>query len=186
MRLRCYKDLVKYGADKLLQAQFGSRFQSSPESGWDVTLLLDLAHAPDNKDEFAQNVGNMKRTCISAPFEIAFAELDKVHFDKEYKVEQELMSVHYREQETMWIRAQQDRVTVIFSTVFNEETDRVFGKVFLQEFVDARKQLTLQNAPQVISSKEAPLELRHLPNLSNGDDKQEVNYITFGTTDAHD
>jgi actin related protein 2/3 complex subunit 2 len=42
------------------------------------------------------------------------------------------MAVHYRDEEAFYIQAAHDRVTVIFSTVFREETDRVIGKVFLQ------------------------------------------------------
>jgi hypothetical protein len=42
------------------------------------------------------------------------------------------MIVNYRENEAIYIRASGDRVTVIFKTMFSEETDRVFGKVFLQ------------------------------------------------------
>jgi len=42
------------------------------------------------------------------------------------------MQMHYRDEEAIYIRASADRVTVIFSTVFREETDRIFGKVFLQ------------------------------------------------------
>ena len=45
------------------------------------------------------------------------------------------MQVHYRDEEAMYIQAAPDRVTVIFSTVFREETDRIFGKVFLQVLV---------------------------------------------------
>ena len=45
------------------------------------------------------------------------------------------MQVHYRDEEAMYIQAAPDRVTVIFSTIFREETDRIFGKVFLQVLV---------------------------------------------------
>lgn len=44
----------------------------------------------------------------------------------------DLMQIHYRDEEAIYIRASPDRVTVIFSTVFREETDRILGKVFLQ------------------------------------------------------
>lgn len=44
----------------------------------------------------------------------------------------DVMAIHYREEEAIYIKASWDRVTVIFSTVFREETDRIFGKVFLQ------------------------------------------------------
>ena len=43
-----------------------------------------------------------------------------------------MRAIHYREEEAIYIKASHDRVTVIFSTRFSDETDRVFGKVFLQ------------------------------------------------------
>jgi actin related protein 2/3 complex subunit 2 len=42
------------------------------------------------------------------------------------------MTIHYREDEAIYIKASYESVTVIFSTVFRDETDRIFGKVFLQ------------------------------------------------------
>ena len=69
-------------------------------------------------------------------------------------------------------------MTVVFSTIFKEETDKIFGRVFLQEFVDARRQPSIQNAPQVLySNREPPLEIREIPKLSRGED---VGYVTFG------
>ena len=64
--------------------------------------------------------------------------------------------------------------------MFKEETDRIFGRVFLQEFVDARRQPAIQGAPQVLySNREPPLEIRHLPGLSSA---EEVGYVTFGAS----
>ena len=46
-----------------------------------------------------------------------------------------------------------------------------------QEFVDARRQPSIQNAPQVLySSRDPPLEIRHVPGLRNSDD---IGYVTF-------
>jgi len=88
------------------------------------------------------------------------------------------MQIHYRDEEAIYVQASQDRVTVVFSTVFREETDRIFGKVFLQEFVDARRLPTIQTAPQVLyNSREPPLEIRHVPGLKESED---VGYVTFG------
>ncbi len=44
----------------------------------------------------------------------------------------DLKVVKYREEEAIYIQANHDRVTIIFSTVFKEEADRVYGRVFLQ------------------------------------------------------
>ena len=88
------------------------------------------------------------------------------------------------EEEAIYIAPQADRVTVIFSTVFKEEVDHIFGEVFLREFVDARKRPALQNAPQVLfSNRDPPLEIRGMPEISkarNNHAKGGIGYITFG------
>ena len=46
-----------------------------------------------------------------------------------------------------------------------------------QEFVDARRQPSIQNAPQVLySNRDPPLEIRHVAGLRNSDD---IGYVTF-------
>lgn len=72
----------------------------------------------------------LKRNALAAPFERAFSEQKSL--EAQGQGQGELMQIHYRDEEAMYIQASPDRVTVIFSTVFQEETDRIFGKVFLQ------------------------------------------------------
>jgi actin related protein 2/3 complex subunit 2 len=109
---------------------------------------------------------------MSAPFERAFSMYLQRASGKE------ILYVPYREEEAIYFRPQMDRITVIFSTTFKDETDRIFGRVFLQEFVDARRQPSIQNAPQVLyNSKEPPLEIRHIPGLKYS---ESVGYVTFG------
>lgn len=121
---------------------------------------------------------------MAAPFERAFAQQAALEKAAEDPANQppaqgaEIMSINYRDDEAIYIVPGQDRVTVVFSTTFKEETDKIFGRVFLQEFVDARRQPSIQNAPQVLySHREPPLEVRSIPGLSRGDD---VGYVTFG------
>jgi len=75
------------------------------------------------------SVALLKRNALSAPFERAFREQKALETSDE---QGELMQIHYRDEEAIYIQASPDRVTVIFSTIFREETDRIFGKVFLQ------------------------------------------------------
>lgn len=125
---------------------------------------------------------------MAAPFERAFDESTRLQeeaskFTSESAPEGireggEVMAIHYREEEAIYIKASHDRVTVIFSTIFREETDRIFGKVFLQEFVDARRR-AIQNAPQVLFRNDPPLELQNVPGLASSG-TGEVGYVTFG------
>jgi actin related protein 2/3 complex subunit 2 len=124
---------------------------------------------------------------MAAPFEQAFDEYATLHEQASHFTSEsapqgvqeggEVRAIHYRDAETIYIKASHDRVTVIFSTVFSDETDRVFGKVFLQEFADARRR-AIQNAPQVLFRNDPPLELQGIPGLKSG--KGEMSYITFG------
>jgi actin related protein 2/3 complex, subunit 2 len=135
----------------------------------------------------------IKRNALAAPFEGAFAAHSTLsksaplsHEGSHSAPQQantEVAAIHYREEEAIYISPQADRVTVIFSTVFREEVDHIFGEVFLREFVDARKRPALQNAPQVLfSNRDPPLEIRGMPEISKARNnaKGEIGYITFG------
>ena len=125
---------------------------------------------------------------MAAPFEQAFDEYQALHEEaSKYTSETapqgvreggEVRAIHYREEEAIYVKASHDRVTVIFSTIFREETDRIFGKVFLQEFVDARRR-AIQNAPHVLFRHDPPLELQGQPGLPPSG-TADVGYVTFG------
>jgi actin related protein 2/3 complex, subunit 2 len=72
----------------------------------------------------------LKRNALAAPFERGFQAQKSLEPTTEGTGD--LMAIHYRDEEAIYVQATHDRVTVVFSTVFREETDRIFGKVFLQ------------------------------------------------------
>ena len=139
------------------------------------------------REELIRRVSLLKRNAMAAPFEGAFDDYHRRHEEaSKFTSEEapqgvleggEVMAIHYRDEEAIYIKASHDRVTVIFSTIFREETDRIFGKIFLQEFVDARRR-AIQNAPQVLFRNEPPLELQGVKGLTAG--RSEVGYVTFG------
>ena len=154
-----------------------------------VQLMIYVAEA---REDLIRRVSLLKRNAMAAPFERAFDDFaqrqeEASKFTSESAPEGvreggEVMAIHYRDEEAIYIKASHDRVTVIFSTIFREETDRVFGKVFLQEFVDARRR-AIQNAPQVLFRNEPPLELQGVRGLANGTNG-EVGYVTFGNANS--
>jgi actin related protein 2/3 complex subunit 2 len=177
MNIRCWHELAKYGVQEIMSREYGSLLKAEPEADYNVSLEIDLERLPpaDQQDAFVMSIALLKRNAVAAPFERAFQAQKALEQSGEQLGE--LMQINYRDEEAIFVQASQDRVTVIFSTVFREETDRIFGKVFLQEFVDARKQPQIQNAPQVLySSRDPPLEIRHVPGLINSED---VGYVTF-------
>ena len=153
-------------------------------------MQVDLENLPESqeeKDDLVRRISLLKRNAMAAPFEQAFDEYAALHEEaSKYTSESApqgvregggVRAIHYRDEEAIYIKASHDRVTVIFSTVFREETDRVYGKVFLQEFVDARRR-AIQNAPQVLFRNDPPLELEGQPGIKAG--RGDVGYVTFG------
>ncbi|KAI5466278.1 Arp2/3 complex, 34 kd subunit p34-Arc-domain-containing protein [Mariannaea sp. PMI_226] len=189
IQIRCFPDLIQYGAQEVLQREYG-QYVAPVEPGFDFSVLVDLENLPESKedrDALALKFALLKRNAMAAPFEQAYQE--HYHLKEEaskFTTEEapqgvreggEVKAIHYREEEAIYVKASHDRVTVIFSTVFREETDRVFGKVFIQEFVDARRR-AIQNAPQVLFRNDPPLELQNVPGvLSTGNGQ--IGYVTF-------
>ncbi|KAF5619814.1 actin like 2 3 subunit 2 [Fusarium sp. NRRL 25303] len=189
IQIRCFPDLVKYGAEEVLQREYGD-YMTSVEPGFDFSVLVDLENLPESKEErneLALKFALLKRNAMAAPFEQAYKEHyalkeEASKFTSEEAPQGvreggEVKAIHYREEEAIYVKASHDRVTVIFSTVFREETDRVFGKVFIQEFVDARRR-AIQNAPQVLFRNDAPLELQGVPGVQDSG-SGDIGYVTF-------
>lgn len=154
---------------------------SSSEPGYDFTLLIDFSGITA---ESIIQVSLLKIIIMSYPFYLSFAESVRLSQLNEFEQtdaskNSKVHVIKYRDDENIYIKPSADRVTVIFETIFQDETDKVFGKVFLQEFVDARKRnRSIQSAPQVLFSHEPPLEISHVAS-HHGEAKSSRRFITF-------
>lgn len=156
-------------------------------------MSLTKLQRQEARDELINQIALLKRNAMAAPFEQAYEEHYQLReaaskFTSEEAPQGvreggEVKIIQYREEEAIYIKASHDRVTVIFSTVFREETDRVFGKVFIQEFVDARRR-AIQNAPQVLFRNDPPLELQGVRGVKNTG-TGEIGYVTFGESTGY-
>lgn len=165
--LKFYKDLQDHGADDLIKREYGA-FLTTPEDGYNVSLLYSLDNIPDDFEEIVKKASLLKRNCFASVFEKYF------EFQAKGETGNKRAVIQYRDDETMYVEAQKDRVTVIFSTVFKDDDDIVIGKLFMQEFKEGRR--NYQQAPQVLfSHKEPPMELQGT-DARGGDN---VGYITF-------
>ncbi|KAH9945488.1 actin-like protein ARPC2 [Epithele typhae] len=177
MNIRCWDQLVRYGVNDIMSREYGP-YIAQPEPEYNLSLEIDLERLPadpEERDALIKSFALLKRNALAAPFELGFQACKQLEAAGDGQGD--LMSLNYRDEEAIYVQASSDRVTVIFSTIFREETDRVFGKVFLQEFVDARRLPQIQSAPQVLyTTRTPPLEIRHLPGLQ---DSEDVGYVTF-------
>ncbi|VDM58079.1 unnamed protein product [Angiostrongylus costaricensis] len=161
--LKFFKELQEHGADNVIPI---THYCSS---SFFVAISLIFFSWHLSTVVLVQKASALKRNCFASVFEKYF------EFQEAGQEGQQRAVINYREDETMYIEAKADRVTVIFSTIFKDPDDVIIGKVFLQEFREGRK--ASQTAPAVIYSLgEPPLELRDQPNAKVGDN---VGYITF-------
>jgi actin related protein 2/3 complex subunit 2 len=151
MNIRCWDELVQYGALEVLQREYGPLLSNQTEPDYNVSLQIDLEQAPVDQGRQLRCVSANQYTDLNidqSPERHLFSRLRSLNAMQLQlllnahsmprrnwnclEAQGELMQIHYRDEEAIFIQAAPDRVTVIFSTVFREETDRIFGKVFLQ------------------------------------------------------
>jgi actin related protein 2/3 complex subunit 2 len=153
---------------KLIKREY-SDYLTETEPNYNVSLLFDMTAVPENWKEVAMKASLLKRNCFASVFEKYF------EFQEKGETGHKTAVINYRNDETLFVRALDDRVTVIFSTTFKGEDDIILGKVFMQEFFETRRKF--QQAPQVLfSHKHPPAELNDT-NAIVGDNR---GYITFG------
>jgi len=164
-------DLKKCGADQRLKAIYGP-FLTTPESGYDFSLLIDLdALSPEQQAKLPDDVAMFKRNLFASGFHYVFDSIQKGG-------NVGLTRINYRDNEALFIKPEGDRVTVIFSINFRDKDDIIYSNVFLQEFANVRK--TISAAPGVLfSQRDAPLELKGVQGVYEGEDQGFVSFALF-------
>lgn len=224
--IRCWNQLVQYGAQEIMKREYGDWISPEVEPDYVFSLLFEVdriptdpgecsssqrvhapaddAHAAEQRAALIRSVALLKRNALAAPFERAFAiqkslEANPPSADAPPRDPRaDLMAIDYRPEEAIYVIPSADRVTVVFSTIFREDVDMVYGRVFLQvrracapacwppltcgctaqEFVDARRRPAIQTAPQILySNREPPREISHIPGLAA---TENMGYVTFG------
>lgn len=145
---------------------------TAPESGYDVTLKIDLDNPIEPKDKLALKISNLKRHVGGAPFKKMFEQILAKNASPD------IWKVSYRENEAIYLKPEGDRCTAIFSVSFKDADDAVYAKVFLQEFADARR--SMNNVPAVkFTYKELPMELESYPGVEGVETNGFVSMVLF-------
>lgn len=167
--LKFFRDLQEHGAEDVLKRVYGDLLMPTAEAGFNVSLLVDLKTTHiEKREQIFKQVGLLKRNCFASVFEKYF------EFQERGEEGHKRAVIHYRDEETLYVEAKSDRVTVIFSTVFKDETDIVMSKVFMSELKEGRK--ASHTSPQVLfSHRDPPMELKNT-DARTGDN---IGYITF-------
>jgi actin related protein 2/3 complex, subunit 2 len=130
----------------------------TPEHNYSASLLFNLESVPDNWKDLIEKASKIKRNCFAAVFETFFDYQERGETGNQTAI------IDFRKDEKLFVRAQSDRVTVIFSTVFASEDDLIIGRVFMMAFANGK--MRYSEAPQVLFNEiHPPAEIAEIPGL---------------------
>lgn len=150
--LNSWAIISKNGGTAKLDAIFPGML-SDADSGYDVALEFDLDTLKDPAD-FLEQMSDVKKHLIGAPMEVALNALKKGTVTNS-----DLVRVTVRGDHSIFIVPKTDRVVIILHVLFNESTDKSLSRIFMQEFVEAKRTVTGLSIPNVSYTKDAPTEL---------------------------
>jgi len=174
MQLPCYRDIKDHGAADAFKKAFGDS-TASPADNYDVAVTVNLETTPEAKQaDIAKLISKMKCITVGGAFKFYFDKLKSGTASEHFKFD-------LRRDTTVFFIPDKERVTVIFALDFNEKVDKVVAKVFMQEFVDARKKLGF--APPVAFGVAPPAELTKWNITENT--RGTLGYVSFVILPSH-
>jgi actin related protein 2/3 complex subunit 2 len=154
MNMPFYHQIEKHGAKDAFDKNFGS-MATSAQQGNDLSVKIDLSAAKDQKakDDVVNKISQMKAIVLGGVFDYFFtAVLNGKTLTEPFKFD-------LRSDTTVYMFPRPDRCIVVFSMDFKEKVDKAIAKVFMQEFVEARRGLGA--APPCAWGVNPPMELAH-------------------------
>jgi len=169
--------LPAFSATKDLGAQaaidrYYKDLATEPESGFDVTLRVDTSKVA-KPDDLIKSVSLLKSNVQGGIYDYFFSATAKGTKEKSFFYNQ-------RGDTIVYFVPNSGGVQVIFSVDFKEKVDRAVARVFLQEFVDARR--SLGAAPPVAWGTNPPLELKE---FGITEPTGNLGFITFSIMKSH-
>lgn len=168
---RCANDLLKNGSDEILRSVYGNLVQATPEPSYEFTLQINLDAPPEQLADLPARIGLLKRHLFAGPFKRVF---EAVETGKPCNP----IHIQYRDEESVFIKPEGDRVIVVFSVHFRDADDQIIARVFLQELAGCYK--TISGAPAVsFSQKEPPAELKGVKGIITDKNHGFVSFVLF-------
>ena len=156
MALPCWNTIKEKGGLAARDRIYGSLVQAQPEQGYDITLAVELDALPAGETQatLTDKIAKFKCNIVGGAFDYYFDNL----VAGKPPASQEGSKFNLRNDTTVFFFPRADRVTVVYSLEFNDRVDAAIAKVFIQEFVDARRKMGA--APPCSFGVNPPLELK--------------------------
>jgi len=172
--LPCYSSISSYGGNTVLDKHYKGLVANKPENGYDVTLNINLDNKPLKDEELISKIQMLKPNLVGGIFDYYFDAL------LSGKPRNESFKFNLRADTTVFFFPRSDRVTVIYGLDFHDKVDAAIAKVFMQEFVDAKKRIG--QAPPCTFGVNPPLELKE---YNINEPTGNLGFISFAVMKSH-
>jgi len=171
----CWHTIEDFGGAAARDNIYGKLVQESPEAGFDITLAvpLDTLPAGETATGLSEKIARLKTNIIGGAFNFHFQAL----LDGKTG---EASKFNARPDTTVFLFPRADRVTVVFSLEFSDRVDAAIAKVFMQEFVDAKRRIAA--APPCTFGVNPPLELKE---FGITEPTGNLGFISFAVLKSH-
>ena len=180
IQLPCYAAIKDHGAATAANTFYPGLVAPTPDASYDVTLAIPLSPLPSSisPSDLISRLSLFKSTLIGGVFDFYFNPLlTATSLTSPF-------TFQLRHDTSLFFIPKPDRVTVIFSLQFNEQTDAALAKVFMQEFVEVKRRLG--SAPPCTFSQNPPLELKEFKEGVGGSHGAGgLGYISFAVLKNH-
>jgi actin related protein 2/3 complex subunit 2 len=173
--LRFMDEIRQFGGEILLEEEYANMVADEAQEGFDLTVQFDLDNMPDSPENLIKKFSQLKRNLVGAPLDQCFAALNDGSSGGMPGIQ-----IHFRKHESMYLIPRADRITIVFSVNFKDPTDQALATVFLQEMLDAQRQVG--GAPPCAFGKDPPMELA---NMEVDESEGHVGYISFVIFKSH-
>jgi len=173
MQIPAYRQISAHGSEAAYKAAFGDMVRD-PVAGMDVTLAVNLdSLVEEKKDATAKQLSLIKSVVVGGVFKQFYTNLKDGKVAEPFKFD-------LRRDTTIYFIGDKDRCTTIFALDFYEKVDKVVAKVFMNEFVDARRRLGF--APTVSFAVAPPAELKA---FGITEPTGNLGFVSFGVLPSH-
>ena len=180
IQLPCFHQVKDHGAQAAAEKLYPG-LVVAPDPQYDVTLAVPLNPLPTTPTptELITRLSLLKSTLVGGVFDAYFtALLSATPLTSTF-------TFSLRSDTQLYFIPKADRVTVIFSLAFQEETDRAIARIFMQEFVEVKRRLGA--APPCTFSNNQPLELKEFGSAAGSGSSSAgfIGYISFAVLKNH-
>jgi actin related protein 2/3 complex subunit 2 len=173
MTIPCYEAIQNSGASAALKNVFGAAV-TDPTDGYSVAVSYNLENL-EKKEEVVKNLSHIRSIVLGGVWRQFYTGLNKGEAQDAFKFD-------VRSDTTVYFIPDKERVTTIFAFNFSEKVDKVLARVFMQEFVDARRNLGF--APAVAWNSQPPSELAKW-NITENKDLSVLGFVSFAVLKSH-